>query len=213
MDKPITNLRRDYQLSELREDQVDADPVRQFDRWFDDAIRANLIEPNAMTLATVDAQGRPAARVVLLKGYDAAGFLFYTSYESRKGREIAANPHVALCFWWDELERQVRVEGRAEPVAPDLSDDYFATRPRASQLGATASAQSEPVPDRAFLEDALDAARLKYDGQSVPRPPTWGGYRVRPDAIEFWQGQPARLHDRLRYERDGDEWRLMRLAP
>jgi len=209
----IADLRRDYQHGDLLEPDMEANPLRQFALWLQQALAASLPEPNAMTLATVSAAGQPAARTVLLRGYDERGFVFYTNYDSRKGEEIAANPRVALLFFWPELERQVRIEGMAAPVAPEESDAYFRTRPHGSRLGAWASRQSAVIPGRGVLEAEMEALAAKYPGDDVPRPPHWGGYRVMPTAIEFWQGRPNRLHDRLRYLPVGDGWRLERLAP
>jgi pyridoxamine 5'-phosphate oxidase len=214
MDKPISTLRKDYTLRRLREQEADPDPLRQFDLWFDEAVRSGLSEPNGMTLATADAAGRPAARIVLLKGYDQRGFVFYTSFDSRKGRELAVNPQAALCFWWPELERQVRIEGTVEKTTAEESDTYFRSRPRESQLGACASEQSAVVASRAVLEQRLAELEARYAGREVPRPPNWGGYRLVPHTIEFWQGGEARLHDRLRYRRRPDgTWLLERLSP
>lgn len=211
----IADLRRDYRLASLVESSVHADPIMQFRRWFDEALAAQLHEVNAMTLATVGIDGRPAARIVLLKGVDADGFVFYTNYASRKGRELAANPHVALVLHWAALERQVRIEGSAQLVTAEESDAYFASRPLASRIGAWASPQSEPIESRAVLE-AREAQTRERFGEHPPRPPHWGGYRVRPDMVEFWQGRVSRLHDRLCYRRAetaDSGWRIERLAP
>lgn len=210
----LANLRQEYSQQGLQESDVDRDPVVQFERWFNQALEAQLREPNAMTLATVTADGRPAARVVLLKGFDQRGFVFYTNYTSRKGQELAQTPFAALVFWWADLERQVRVEGAVEKVVAQESDEYFCSRPRGSRLGAWASDQSQVVKDRISLEERLRSLEQKYRDQDIPRPPHWGGYRLVPSVIEFWQGRPSRLHDRLRYSRqDGDNWMIERLAP
>ncbi|GAB4415792.1 MAG: pyridoxamine 5'-phosphate oxidase [Bacteroidia bacterium] len=207
-------MRVDYQLDNLVEDQVAADPIRQFETWFGDAVAAGLREANAMTLATTH-EGQPTARVVLLKGFDEAGFVFFTNYTSRKGREIAANDRVCLNFFWAELERQVRIEGHAQHVSAAASDAYYQSRDRGSRLGAWASAQSQPLHSREDLVERLREIEARYAGQEdIPRPPHWGGYLVVPDYVEFWQGRPSRLHDRLAYTRTEDgNWQLSRLSP
>ncbi len=197
----------------MDEADLAADPIVQFGRWFKEAEAAELIEPSAMTLATAAADGRPSARMVLLKGFDQRGFVFYTNYGSRKAGELGADAAAALVFWWPPLERQVRVEGRVERVSREESEAYFRTRPLGSRLGAWASAQSEVIPGRAVLEERLERLSARYADGDVPLPPFWGGYRVRPDTIEFWQHQPNRLHDRLRYRRDGGAWVIERLSP
>jgi pyridoxamine 5'-phosphate oxidase len=197
----------------LRENEVDPDPVRQFLRWLDHAVAAQLREPHGMTLATATADARPSARMVLLRGLDDRGFVFFTNYESRKGEELSTNPRAALVFWWPELERQVRIEGRVEVVTAAESDAYFQARPRGHRLAALASPQSRVIAARSVLEERLRELEEQYPGEEVPRPPHWGGYRVVPALIEFWQGRPNRVHDRLRYERQGEGWRIERLAP
>jgi pyridoxamine 5'-phosphate oxidase len=211
----LAELRREYHREALTEADVDPDPLRQFERWLQEAIRVALPEPTAMTLATVGADGRPSARIVLLKGVGPDGFVFFTNYDSRKGSELAIHPDAALLFHWTELERQVRIEGIASKVESAESDAYFASRPRSSRLGAWASPQSQPIPDRDWLEREAAAVAARYPGadSGVPRPPFWGGYRVRPSRVEFWQGRNSRLHDRIAYRRDDTRWRIERLAP
>jgi len=208
----IADLRQEYMRAGLSEAQADADPLRQFERWFDDALRAKLPLPNAMTLATVSAAGAPSARIVLLKGVERGGFVFYTNYLSRKGRELDRCARACLLLLWSDLERQVRIEGDAEKVSAQESDEYYVTRPLGARHSAWASNQSEAVPSRQVLERAMEDVRRRH-GDNPPRPPHWGGYRVTPRAIEFWQGRADRLHDRLLYERAGAGWKIQRLAP
>jgi len=196
----------------LAEADADPDALRQFTRWLDDAVKGGVPLPNAMTLATVAADGTPSARIVLLKGVEDGGFVFYTNYLSRKGRELAGRADACLVFLWSDLERQVRVDGRVEKVTAGESDAYYATRPIGARLSAWASSQSEPVSDRKVLEKMFQEMKLQH-GEQPPRPPHWGGYRLVPSAIEFWQGRADRLHDRLVYRRDGARWKIVRLAP
>ena len=206
------HLRQNYDVGALDEAEADADPFRQFARWFDAALNADLMEPNAMALATVDAHGRPGSRMVLLKGVDEKGFVFFTNYESRKGLDLAANPMAALLFWWDRLHRQVRIEGRVEKVEDAESERYFQSRPYGSRIGAAASPQSRVIGSRADLEERFRALEAAHP-EDLPRPAHWGGFRVVPDHFEFWQGRESRLHDRLVYRPAGDAWRIERLAP
>ncbi len=213
MPSNIADLRREYALESLDEKDVARDPLLQFSRWFQEALNSGLPEANAMTVATADASGRPSARILLLKGFDERGFAFFTNYESRKGIELAENPQAALLFHWVELERQVRIEGRVEKVPAEESDEYYASRPLGSRLGAWASPQSRAVAQRKDLEARLAELTTRF-GESPPRPAHWGGYRLAPDVLEFWQGRPSRLHDRIRYSREGmGLWRIERLAP
>jgi pyridoxamine 5'-phosphate oxidase len=209
----IAELRKDYARDSLDEASVEANPIRQFEIWFKQALDARLPEPNTMTLATVDAAGRPSARIVLIKGFDERGFVFFTNYESRKGQDLAANPHASLLFYWIELERQVRIEGTVVKTSSEESDAYFVSRPLGSRIGAWASAQSREIASRAELE-AREAQFAERFGETPPRPPHWGGYRLVPETIEFWQGRPSRLHDRILYTRaDDGAWRISRLSP
>jgi len=208
------DLRRDYSLAGLTEKDLAKDPFRQFEKWFQEAEAAKIPEPNAMTLATSDREGKPSARTILLKGLDGRGFVFYGNYESRKGRELAANPRATLLFPWIAMERQVNVEGPVTRVTREESETYFHIRPRLSQLGAWASQQSSIVSGRSALEEGMKAMEEKYAGRDVPLPPNWGGYRLAPETVEFWQGRRNRLHDRLRYRRGTDGgWTVERLAP
>jgi len=208
----IAQLRKNYTFGQLSETEVSPNPLDLFQVWFDQAVKAECPEPNSMTLATADSAGNPSARIVLLKGADSAGFTFFTNYESQKGKELAARPHAALLFHWHELERQVRIKGVVERVSPAESDEYFHSRPAASRIGAWASPQSSEIPNREFLEEAEKRFAADF-GDKPPRPEHWGGYRLQPTEIEFWQGRPSRLHDRIHYQLDGAQWRITRLAP
>ena len=208
-----SSLRKEYTSAGLDKADLDPDPIVQFHGWFEKVVDADLHEPNAMTLATATRDGRPSARVVLLKDYDERGFVFYTNYEGRKAGELEANPTCALLFYWGALERQVRIEGRASRLSGEESDAYFSSRPRGSRLGAWASQQSLPVEDRSVLEQRVRELEAEYEGREIPRPRFWGGYRVEPEVIEFWQGRESRLHDRLVYHRYRGGWEIERLQP
>ncbi|MFO0852071.1 MAG: pyridoxamine 5'-phosphate oxidase [Gemmataceae bacterium] len=210
---PLTHMRQNYSLAGLSEADAGGDPFGLFHLWLAEALAVGLPEPNAFTLATATPDGHPSARVMLLKALDERGFTFFTNYGSRKGRELADNPRAAMAFLWLQLERQVRIEGRVEVVTPAESDEYFAVRPVESRLGAWASPQSTVIPDRPFLERKHAEFAANHPDGAVPRPPHWGGYRVLPEAIEFWQGRPSRLHDRIRFRKDAGRWVRERLAP
>lgn len=209
----LNNLRVDYAQRQLLESEAAADPFHQFQQWFEEALAAEPNHANAMTLATCTREGKPSARVVLLKSWDQRGFVFYTNYNSRKASELLENPRASLVFWWQGLERQVRIEGHVEKTAEEEADDYFQTRPRESQIGAWASAQSEIIPDRSTLEQRFQEIARAYENQPIPRPAHWGGFRLAPESIEFWQGRPNRMHDRLRYRRLASGWVIERLSP
>ncbi|RYD79666.1 MAG: pyridoxamine 5'-phosphate oxidase [Sphingobacteriales bacterium] len=209
----LQNLRQDYKSATLDEADVDNNPITQFKKWFDHAVEAQLYEPNVMTLATADKTGRPDARIVLLKGVDEDGFRFFTNYLSAKGKELKRNPYAALVFFWPDLERQVRIEGTVEKLDKETSEEYFVTRPVASQIGAVASPQSQVIPNRQFLEEKFEELKSKSKDKSIAKPAHWGGYIVKPTRIEFWQGRRSRLHDRINFELVKGSWIKTRLAP
>ncbi|AXJ01140.1 Pyridoxamine 5'-phosphate oxidase [Cyclonatronum proteinivorum] len=214
LSQSIADLRKNYTLQSLDIEDADKDPFKQFKHWFDEALKAEIPEPNAMVLATAAQDGQPSARVVLLKGFDERGFIFYTNYSSRKGKQLAENPLASLCFNWLELERQVRIEGRAERLSQEESDAYFQSRPFESRIGALASAQSSEVSGRAALEQRFATLVDEFSGKAVPKPDHWGGYVLAPQLIEFWQGRPGRLHDRIEYNKQEDgSWLNRRLCP
>ncbi|MBN2731680.1 MAG: pyridoxamine 5'-phosphate oxidase [Balneolaceae bacterium] len=209
----VEALRREYSRRALVEDEIANDPIEQFAVWFRQALAADLRDANAMMLATASAEGKPSARVVLLKGFDQLGFRFYTNYQSRKGRELEENPYASLCFFWPELERQVRIEGEVKKMSREDSATYFEKRPRLSQLGAWASSQSSEVESREVLEQNFEKMKERFDGKDIHLPEFWGGFSVQPARIEFWQGRPGRLHDRIVYKKSGDAWEIVRLSP
>lgn len=211
----VEQLREDYQQATLELEDAHANPIIQFERWFEEAVAAKVKEPNAMTLATANAEGRPSARIVLLKGFDANGFVFYTNYESKKGQELLQNPQAALVFSWLELEKQIRIEGKVEKLSETASTQYFQSRPKGSQIGAWVSPQSQIIESRNSLEEKVTALNKKYQDQdTLPKPDHWGGYLLQPDLIEFWQGRSSRLHDRVLYKLSADsQWYKQRLAP
>ena len=209
----IADIRKEYKLKLLLEKDVDADPIRQFQQWWNEALLSNIEEPNAMTLATTNKHGKPSARIVLLKGLSNDGFVFYTNYESRKAGELKENPHAALLFFWKELERQVRIEGTITKTSEQESTEYFSSRPQLSKIGAWSSPQSSVIPSRDDLEKNVSKYQQQFGDGEIPRPPHWGGYIVKPTVIEFWQGRRNRLHDRLQYTLRNDKWIIERLAP
>jgi len=209
----LADLRREYTLGGLRRADLLPDPIEQFKKWFDEALRAEVFEPNAMALATANSKGEPSSRIVLLKAVDARGFVFFTNYDSRKGHDLAENPVASLTIFWRELERQVHISGKVSKVPREESEAYFSSRPLGSRLAAWASTQSAVVPDRAFLENKVAELKQKYADEKVPLPPYWGGYSVAPQMVEFWQGRANRLHDRFRYVKEQAAWRIERLSP
>jgi pyridoxamine 5'-phosphate oxidase len=214
LNQKIADLRKDYKLASLDESEIDPYPLAQFGKWWQEAIHSEIDEANAMTLATSTPDGHPSARIVLLKSFDEDGFLFFTNYESRKGQELAQNPHVTLLFFWRELERQVRIEGTVSKAPVAISNEYYNSRPLGSRIGAIASPQSKVIPGRSFLEEQVDQVAAKYQQEAPQRPDYWGGYVVKPQVIEFWQGRSSRLHDRILYTLTaGGSWKIERLAP
>lgn len=209
----IQKLREDYQKGSLDESDVDRNPYEQFKKWLDEAVTSEVPEPNSMSLATVDASGKPHVRIVLLKGIDERGFIFYSNYDSDKGNQMDVNPNISLCFLWKELERQVRISGKVTRLDREESEEYFKSRPRMSQLGALASNQSEEIESRAVLEERFSSFEAKYEGKEIPMPEQWGGYMVEPTEIEFWQGRRSRLHDRIVFSQDNSNWKIKRLSP
>ena len=213
MPTSVADLRREYARARLDEANVSPDPITEFARWFEEAVKAEVQEPNAMTLASVSPDGAPSARIVLLKGFDERGFTFFTDYRSQKGGDLEQNPRAALVLYWPELERQIRITGAAVLVGREESEAYFRTRPRGSRISAWVSHQSQVIASRKLLEERVPELEQRFPGDDVPLPPYWGGFRVVPAAVEFWQGRTSRLHDRIRYVRDGEHWRIERLSP
>ena len=213
MNEGIADIRKDYKLKSLLEEDVKKDPVDQFSVWWEEAVKSDITEVNAMTLATCSLNGMPSARIVLLKGYTKKGFVFYTNYESNKGKELKDNPHAALVFFWKELERQVRIEGTVEKISEAESEAYFQSRPTGSKIGAWASAQSSPIANREEIEKKYLNFSRQFNNTEIPRPPYWGGYIVKPSKIEFWQGRSSRLHDRILYSQQAEGWKIERLSP
>ena len=214
MQKSIADIRRDYSLKSLSEGEVNADPIKQFGQWWDEAVHSKLDEVNAMTVATASPDGLPSARIILLKGFSDQGFVFFTNYESYKGKQLAENPKACLVFFWKELERQVRITGLVVKISNKESDEYFSSRPEASRIGAWASPQSKVIENRQWIDDKFNELVVKLEGTDIERPAHWGGYLVKPVEIEFWQGRPSRLHDRIQYSlEDSGKWKIERLAP
>jgi pyridoxamine 5'-phosphate oxidase len=213
MNQAIADIRKDYKLKSLQEEDVQKDPIEQFSSWWNEAVTSQIDEVNAMTLATATKTGLPSARIVLLKGFNADGFMFFTNYLSKKGKELAENPNAAVVFFWKELERQVRIEGNVEKVSEEISADYFITRPVASQIGAWSSEQSTVIESRKVIEENVIRYQQKFGKRSIPKPPYWGGYILKPVKVEFWQGRRSRLHDRILYTKQNEEWKIERLAP
>ena len=209
----VSDIRKSYTVGALNENDVAPDAIEQFKYWLDDALKSEILEPTAMTLATADQQGKPSARMVLLKGVDQRGFIFYSNYQSRKAKELLENPFAALTFYWDKLERQVRIEGKVQKIWREESEIYFKSRPHGSQLGAWASQQSQVIKNREVVEEKIKELSERYSEGQVPLPEFWGGFLLSPEVIEFWQGRPSRLHDRLRYIRNGENWKIERLSP
>lgn len=212
-DQKVADIRRDYVREELVESAVKDNPIDQFSAWFEQALSTDMLDPNAMTLATATKDGIPSSRIVLLKGVDEDGFRFYTNYSSRKGKELEANPKASLCFYWPQLERQVRIEGQVQKMSREASENYFQQRPRLSQIGAWASSQSSKVGSREDLEQNFEEIKKRFKDQEIPLPDFWGGYILKPERMEFWQGRESRMHDRICYEKSGSVWNIFRLAP